>query len=400
VADTDGVGAYLVIGLVALQLQTLQQPTPTTPPDGTSPPSELVQAAQAAKARQATKERIAALTREAATLKKQSASVLDDLRRLDVERDLQRAREIEARQALSVLEADLATLTNRQARLQATLESERPAIGARLRRLQRLGRVGYARIAWNATGARDVGRAARLMNYLARDDGRRLEAYARAAADLRETEIRLTQRRAEARTLEAEARARRAAADAAYASKQERLASLEHESGQRERWLAELVAARARLDADMTGRAPVAAPAQVLRVPFTTRRRALAWPVDGTITGRFGRQRDSRFGTTTMSNGVTIASPLGTAVQAVHPGSVVFAGPFTGFGQLVIVDHGQQSYSLYGYLSALRVQRGTAVEGGAIVGEVGDAPDGNPGLYLEVRVDGRPVDPVLWLKRP
>ena len=66
----------------------------------------------------------------------------------------------------------------------------------------------------------------------------------------------------------------------------------------------------------------------------------------------------------------------------------------------MIVDHGQQSYSLYGYLSGLRVQRGTTVEGGAIVGEVGDAPDGKAALYLEVRVDGRPVDPVLWLERP
>lgn len=393
-------GAFLVIALVALQLQTLQQPAPTAPSDGTSTPSELVRAAEAAKAQQATRERIAALTKEADGLKRQSASVLDDLRRLDVERDLQRAREAQARQALSLLEVDLVALTSRQASLRATLEGERPAIAARLRRLQRLGRVGYARIAWNATSARDVGRAARLMNYLARDDGRRLEAYARTAAELGETEARLTQRRAEARTLESEARSRRAAAEAAYARKQELLASLENESGQRERWLAELVAARTRLDTEMTGRTPLAAPTQVLRVPFTTRRSALPWPVDGSVTARFGRQRDARFGTITMSNGVTIGSTLGTPVRALHPGSVAFAGPFTGFGQLVIVDHGQQSYSLYGYLSAVRVQRGTTVDGGGIVGEVGDAPDGKPGLYLEVRVDGRPVDPVLWLKRP
>jgi septal ring factor EnvC (AmiA/AmiB activator) len=121
--------------------------------------------------------------------------------------------------------------------------------------------------------------------------------------------------------------------------------------------------------------------------------------VEGNITGRFGRQRDARFGTSTVSNGVTIASTIGSAVRALHPGSVVFAGAFTGFGQLVIVDHGQQSYSLYGYLSGLRVQRGATVEGGAIVGEVGDAPDGKAALYLEVRVDGRPVDPVLWLQQ-
>ena len=87
-------------------------------------------------------------------------------------------------------------------------------------------------------------------------------------------------------------------------------------------------------------------------------------------------------------------------VRAVHEGTIAYADQFTGYGNLIIIDHGETTYSLYGYLSALRVQRGAAVDAGGLVGEVGDSPDGTPGLYLEVRVDGRPVDPVLWLKRP
>jgi septal ring factor EnvC (AmiA/AmiB activator) len=117
------------------------------------------------------------------------------------------------------------------------------------------------------------------------------------------------------------------------------------------------------------------------------------------VASRFGRQRDPRFGTTTVSNGITLAADAGTAVRAVHPGTVVFAGTFTGFGQLVIVDHGQHAYSLYGYLSLVGVQRGATVEAGTVVGQVGDAPDGRGGLYLEVRIDGRPVNPLEWLSR-
>ncbi|WP_291987707.1 peptidoglycan DD-metalloendopeptidase family protein, partial [Luteitalea sp.] len=196
------------------------------------------------------------------------------------------------------------------------------------------------------------------------------------------------------------ARVRRAAAEAAYARKQELLASLDAETGARERWLGELVAARARLDSSMTDRASAGSTSAILSVPFESRRRQLPWPVEGEVAGRFGRQRDARFGTSTVSNGITIAAVLGTPVRALHPGTVVFAGPFTGFGQLVIVDHGQQAYSLYGYLSVVRVQRGTSVNAGALVGDVGDAPDGSAGLYLEVRVDGRPVDPLQWLTRP
>uniref|UniRef100_UPI0025BAFA0E hypothetical protein n=1 Tax=Luteitalea sp. TaxID=2004800 RepID=UPI0025BAFA0E len=193
--------ALLLLAILTAQLPTAQDPT--APPDGTSSPSALVQAAEAARAQQATRERIAALTREADVLKRQSSSVVDELRKLDVERDLQRARETQARDALVVLEGDLAALTARQSQLQATLDRERPAVAARLRRLQRLGRVGYARIAWNASSARDVGRAARLMNYLAKDDGRRLTAHAETARALTETETRLAARRQEARALAA-----------------------------------------------------------------------------------------------------------------------------------------------------------------------------------------------------
>jgi septal ring factor EnvC (AmiA/AmiB activator) len=238
------------------------------------------------------------------------------------------------------------------------------------------------------------------MSYLAKDDGRRLTAYREASDALVETRARLASRRAEARSLEAEARARRAGAESAYARKQELLAELTQETGRRQRWLAELIAARTRLDATMTDRASAVAPtAPALRVPLESRRRQLPWPVPGAVAQRFGRQRDGRFGTTTVNNGITIAAAAGAPVRALHPGTVAFAGPFTGFGQLVIVDHGRQAYSLYGYLSGVRVQRGTAIDAGVVVGDVGDAPDGSSSLYLEVRVDGRPVDPLQWLKQ-
>ncbi|BCS32723.1 hypothetical protein TBR22_A19450 [Luteitalea sp. TBR-22] len=392
--------------LLAAQLATLQQASPSTTPAEPTQASPLVQAAEAAKAQQATRERIAALTREAEVLKRQSKSVLDELRKLEVERNLQLAREAEARQAIAVLGGDIAKLTARQDELQGTLDRERPAVAARLRRLQRLGRVGYARIAWNAKSAQAVGRAARLMNYLARDDGRRLAEYRQNADELAQTRSLLAVRQRDARALQAEARTRRLAAEAAAIRKQDLLASLEQETAERERWLSELVAARARLDSTMAARiegrpaapaVPTAPP--VDRVPLGARRRQLPWPVDGQVAGRFGRQRDPRFGTTTVSNGITIAADAGKPVRAIHPGTVVFAGTFTGFGQLVIVDHGRQAYSLYGYLSLVGVQRGATIDAGAIVGQVGDAPDGQPGLYLEVRVDGRPVNPLEWLAR-
>jgi septal ring factor EnvC (AmiA/AmiB activator) len=77
---------------------------------------------------------------------------------------------------------------------------------------------------------------------------------------------------------------------------------------------------------------------------------------------------------------------------------VSYADAFTGFGNLVVVDHGANAYSLYGYLSSITAAQGAAVDTNTEIGQVGLAPAGPAALYLEIRVDGRSVDPVQWLK--
>jgi septal ring factor EnvC (AmiA/AmiB activator) len=86
-------------------------------------------------------------------------------------------------------------------------------------------------------------------------------------------------------------------------------------------------------------------------------------------------------------------------VAAVHEGTVAFADLFTGYGTLVIVEHGGGAFSLYGYLDKAQVARGQRVEAGTAVGVSGRNPSGNPALYFELRIDGRPVDPLQWLQK-
>jgi septal ring factor EnvC (AmiA/AmiB activator) len=83
----------------------------------------------------------------------------------------------------------------------------------------------------------------------------------------------------------------------------------------------------------------------------------------------------------------------------VHEGTVAFAAPFAGFGTLVIVDHGHSAFTLYGHLQDSAVTAGTNVSRGTPIGTVGVSPSGGAALYFEVRIDGRPVDPIEWLTR-
>jgi septal ring factor EnvC (AmiA/AmiB activator) len=85
--------------------------------------------------------------------------------------------------------------------------------------------------------------------------------------------------------------------------------------------------------------------------------------------------------------------------MAIHDGTVAFAGPFSGFGNLVILDHGAQTFSLYGDLLDIGVKKGARIERGQPVGTAGPIPSGSEGIYFELRVDARPVDPLQWLRK-
>jgi len=135
-------------------------------------------------------------------------------------------------------------------------------------------------------------------------------------------------------------------------------------------------------------------------LPIRPFRGALAWPARGVVTARFGRQSTSRYGTGIARNGIEVSMAEGQPVRAVHEGTVAFAEPFTGYGTLVILDHGDGAYSLYGYLGSITVARGDRVEAQAPIALSGRNPSGNPALYFELRVDGKPVDPLQWLKKP
>jgi septal ring factor EnvC (AmiA/AmiB activator) len=79
---------------------------------------------------------------------------------------------------------------------------------------------------------------------------------------------------------------------------------------------------------------------------------------------------------------------------------VIFADRFSGYGKMVIIDHGQRYYTVYAHLSEILKSAGQAVQRGEAIGQVGDS-DSLRGarLYFEIRKDGKPIDPVSWLKK-
>jgi septal ring factor EnvC (AmiA/AmiB activator) len=114
---------------------------------------------------------------------------------------------------------------------------------------------------------------------------------------------------------------------------------------------------------------------------------------------RFGRSTTGTFGTSIQRNGVEIGAAAGTPVRAVHGGTVAYAAPFTGYGVMVILDHGQNAFTVYGHLSGTALRPGATVARGQPVGTTGATPAGEAATYFEVRIDGRPVNPLQWLRK-
>ncbi|TNF46458.1 hypothetical protein EP232_04515 [bacterium] len=125
---------------------------------------------------------------------------------------------------------------------------------------------------------------------------------------------------------------------------------------------------------------------------------ALKSPVSGKIVVDFGKNRNARFNTYTLSSGITIRSAEGTPVRSVFKGKTLFADWFRGYGRIIILDHGSGYYTLYGHLSAIHVEVGQEIDTDELIGLAGDSGSlEGPALYFEIRHHGKPVDPRPWL---
>jgi murein DD-endopeptidase MepM/ murein hydrolase activator NlpD len=123
------------------------------------------------------------------------------------------------------------------------------------------------------------------------------------------------------------------------------------------------------------------------------------WPAGGPITSGYGYRIHPIFGTRLLHAGVDIGAGYGSAVVAADDGAVVYVGAMSGYGNVVVVDHGGGVSTLYAHLSAFSVGSGEGVSRGEQIASVGcTGYCTGPHLHFEVRVNGGPVDPLPYLQ--
>mgnify|MGYP000140308244 CR=1 FL=1 len=142
-----------------------------------------------------------------------------------------------------------------------------------------------------------------------------------------------------------------------------------------------------------------AGPLEITRRPFIQLKGLLNLPVNGKIVSSYGHYRDTEFDITKFRSGVLIRAERGEPIHAVANGTTLFADWFKGYGNMLIIDHGDHYYTVYAHLEALFKARGDSVDADEVIATVGEtATSAGPGLHFEVRHYGKPVDPLAWLR--
>ena len=335
-------------------------------------------------------ERLQALQREADRLASDERTLLGDLRKLDVDRQI-RAEELKRVTAdAAKTQTELDGTTARINGLQESARAELPELRQRLVEIYKLGRARYFRLLLATPDLRRLGQSTRTVAALAKLDRDRIATHAKTVAELEQERRSLEQRRLEFAALRVAAEKAQVAVQRATQAKTDLIRDIDQRRDLNVQLTGELQVAQQKLQGTLRDLA-AGVPAADAQLPLRPFRGALDWPIDGVVSRRFGRG--------SAPNGIEITGAEGARAAAIHDGVVAFAGPFAGYGNLVILDHGAQTFSLYGDLLDVGVQKGARVEHGQTVGTPGPIPSGSDGIYFELRVDARPVDPLQWLKR-
>jgi murein hydrolase activator len=372
--------------LLLLALAGAATPSPAPPP-----PAALTDEERLGRVR----ERRAALEQDIQRLRGEERSLLGEVERLELELRLRTEELREIQITLRRTRARLDATVARVRELETSLAAARPALAAHARALYKLGDTSYLRLLLSIDRPSDFFRGYRFISTLARRDNARVAAFRSDLAALETERKELEARTRESIELRTRLTAARRGVDAQRALKTELLTSLVERKETNAVYLEELARAESRLQELLAGLGEGA-----VAVPLGAFRGLLAWPAEGRVRAGFGRRKHPRFDTYTVHNGIEIEAPPEAPVRAVHEGRVVFAERFRGYGLMVVVDHGGKHHSLYAQLSDVAVAPGQDVTAGTLLGTASPGGPDGPGVYFEMRHQGRPEDPLDWLRRP
>ncbi len=313
-------------------------------------------------------------------------------------------------QEINELVDKIAVLDQRRQTLMEGLETRRSRVNERLVTLYRIKGTGYWHLFSRPGSVFDFWRRQQALTRVIRRDVRLLEEQVAALKALKKTGLLIAGETGEKKlleahlvleieNLEAEQKKRRNLLDGVREKTALTLAAMAAAKKALEQTLEKL---EPRLDTSVSTREKAGKTGSFRpgKNDFLSSKGGLAMPVKGAVISKFGSRTGTDDNTFTFQTGIDIRAERGEPVRCVFRGEVLYADWLKGYGNLIIINHGDNYYTLYAHMEELFKKKGDVVEGHEVIATAGDTGSiRGTSLHFEVRHHGKPVDPLKWLKK-
>ena len=329
---------------------------------------------------------------------KQKDSLQNELKKVEVEASQLKGNLRKLGKEIRTVVAELSILRHQETDLQARIVQQADVIAEQIAAAHKLGDQEPIKLLLNQEDPQQIARVFKYYDYFLQARSEKIASYMNDVKSLSEVIARISSQQLALKRSQSDLKkgqeklrgrvAKRSVTlkqlDASLVSDKKKLGSLQRERSE----LEEILSAVEEAVADMT------LPSNYQ--PFLSRKGKLGWPLKGRVAHSYGSQRSGEL----RWEGWLISASAGTAVNAVHNGRIVFSNYLRGFGLLAIVDHGDGYMTLYAHNQELLKDTGDWVQSNELVARAGDTGGlSKPALYFEIRSQGKPADPKVWLEK-
>ena len=325
----------------------------------------------------------------------------------DTERALDSARKKVARFSteLKAVELRIRELEAQYQEIEHRASLNEKYVAGRLAALYKLSWLGKFHVLASADSMFDFFSSKRAMEQILAHDDAVLTQMARDKAEMQALLAKLVERKNDKQTTTADLSNRIDAMNTEQARREALLAEIREKKSLQLAAIESLKTSARALDQTVESfkTEPLAAGpvhAMVAEKPFAALKGLLMMPVKGKIVSFFGHYKDSKLKVSHFQSGINIKADRGEPIRAVYSGQTLFSSWFKGFGNMLIIDHGDHYYSVYAHLEEQFKSKGDPVEAGEVIATVGDTGSmTGAGLHFEIRHHGKPMNPLGWIKK-
>jgi len=290
------------------------------------------------------------------------------------------------------------SLVQRYKKAEQKLKFQNEVLGLRLRSMYKKGPLYPLKIIFSSNNVTDLLQQIKYMNLIARQDSELLYEYKNKLEHIKEDKRALFAARAKIINLKEKSILKKKEIERAKKIKSKFLEKIKKKKSFNVKTRKELVAASNNLNNLIKKLLVKLDSGEGLEI--SDKKGRLKLPLNGQILNKFGRKRVKEYDSYIVYNGINVKAKKGSFVKAVFDGKILYAGELEGYGNLVIVGHGNKYHSLYGHLDDINVSVDKIVKTGEIIGLSGDSGslEGEV-LYFELRKNGKPIQPLPWFRQ-